>query len=90
MQFLREASATVYEAEGCDACSHSGFRGRTGIYELIVVDDTVRQLIHDRVSEQELAGYARRTSPGIRDDGKAKVLAGVTTVQEVLRVSLED
>ena len=90
LQFLREDEAMVYEANGCETCSQSGYRGRTGIYELVVVDDTIRQLIHDRVSEQELTGYARRISPGIREDGKAKVLAGVTTVQEVLRVSLED
>ena len=80
----------VYEADGCEACQHSGYKGRTGVYELVTVDDTIRQLIHDQVSEQELAGYARRISPGIREDGKAKVLAGVTTVQEVLRVTLED
>lgn len=90
LQFLKEDQATVYDATGCDACGHTGFRGRTGIYELIVVDDTIRQLIHDKVSEQELTAYARQHSPGIRDDGKEKVLAGVTTVQEVLRVSLED
>lgn len=90
LQFLKETSATVYEAKGCDACSHSGYRGRTGIYELVVVDDTIRQLIHDRVSEQELTGYARRMGASIREDGKQKVLAGITTVQEVLRVSLEE
>jgi general secretion pathway protein E len=90
LQFLRESSAFVFESDGCDACSHSGYRGRTGIYELVVVDDTIRQLIHDQVSEQELAGYARRIAPPIREDGKAKVLNGSTTVQEVLRVSLED
>jgi len=90
LQFLREQSAIVFHANGCEACGHTGYRGRTGIYELVVVDDTIRQLIHDQVSEQELAGYARRISPGIREDGKAKVLAGVTTVQEVLRITLED
>ena len=90
LAFLKESSAQVYEAQGCDHCGHTGFRGRTGIYELVVVDDTIRQLIHDRVSEQELTGYARRIAPGIREDGKAKVLSGVTTVQEVLRVSLEE
>ena len=42
-----------------------------------------------RVSEQELAGYARRRTQGIRDDGKAKVLQGVTSMSEVLRVTLE-
>jgi len=90
LQFIREQSAIVFDAKGCEACGHTGYRGRTGIYELVVVDDTIRQLIHDQVSEQELTGYARRISPGIREDGKAKVLAGVTSVQEVLRVTLED
>ncbi len=90
LQFLEEQSAIVYEAVGCEACGPTGFRGRTGIYELVVVDDTIRQLIHDRVSEQELSSYARRIAPSIREDGKAKVLDGTTTVQEVLRVTLED
>ncbi|MEM9623264.1 MAG: type II secretion system ATPase GspE [Pseudomonadota bacterium] len=90
LQFLREQSAIIYEAAGCDACGHTGFKGRSGIYELVSVDDTIRRLIHDQVSEQELAGYARRVGPSIRDDGKAKVLAGVTTVQEVLRVTLDE
>ncbi len=90
LQFLREQSAIVFDGEGCEACGHTGYRGRSGIYELVVIDDTIRQLIHDRVSEQELTGYVRRKSPSIREDGKTKVLAGVTSVQEVLRVTLED
>ena len=56
----------------------------------LVVDDTLRQLIHDRASEQDMTTHARRTSPGIRDDGRDKVMAGLTTVQEVLRVTMED
>ena len=51
--FLNQTTATVYEPNGCDACQNSGYRGRTGIYELVVVDDHLRQLIHDRASEQE-------------------------------------
>jgi len=90
LQFLRVPNGRVYEAVGCEHCQNSGYRGRTGIYELITIDDTMRQLIHDRASELEMAGYARRRSPGIRDDGRDKILAGVTTVQEVLRVTLED
>ena len=89
-QFLKEPSAMVYDAKGCDECSHTGFKGRTGIYELVVIDDKIRQFIHDQVSEQELAGYARRKAPSIREDGKEKILKGITTVQEVLRVTLED
>ena len=90
LQFLRESSATVYDSTGCEMCGHTRYKGRTGIYELIVIDDTIRQLIHDRVSEQELTAYVRQHSPGIREDGKEKVLSGATSVQEVLRVSLED
>jgi general secretion pathway protein E len=68
----------------------SGYRGRSGIYELIVVDDQMRTMIHDGASEQEMEKYARHTTPSIRDDGRAKVLRGETTIEEVLRVTRED
>jgi general secretion pathway protein E len=68
----------------------SGYRGRSGIYELIVVDDQMRTMIHDGASEQEMEKYARNTTPSIRDDGRAKVLRGETTIEEVLRVTRED
>jgi len=68
----------------------SGYRGRTGIYELIVVDDAMRTMIHDGASEQELERHARALTPSIREDGLAKALAGETTVEEVLRVTRED
>jgi general secretion pathway protein E len=68
----------------------SGYRGRSGIYELIVVDDQMRTMIHDGASEQDLEKYARNTTPSIRDDGRAKVLRGETTIEEVLRVTRED
>ncbi|HZO22301.1 MAG TPA: type II secretion system ATPase GspE [Steroidobacteraceae bacterium] len=67
-----------------------GYRGRSGIYELIVVDDQMRTMIHDGASEQELERYARHTTPSIREDGRAKVLRGETTIEEVLRVTRED
>lgn len=68
----------------------SGYRGRSGIYELIVVDDAMRTMIHDGASEQELEKHARQVTPSIRDDGRAKVLRGETTIEEVLRVTRED
>src|SRR5579872_5549983 len=67
-----------------------GYRGRTGIYELVVVDDAMRTMIHDGAGEQELERRARLATPGIRDDGRRKILEGVTTVEEVLRVTRED
>ena len=67
-----------------------GYKGRTGIYELIVVDDQMRTMIHDGSSEQELERHARLVTPSIRDDGRTKVLRGETTIEEVLRVTRED
>ncbi|MEQ8783462.1 MAG: type II secretion system ATPase GspE [Roseibium album] len=90
LAFLKATEARVFEPAGCEHCQQSGYRGRTGVYELIAIDDTLRQLIHDRASEMEMGAYARRVCPGIREDGRDKILAGVTTVQEVLRVTLED
>jgi general secretion pathway protein E len=68
----------------------SGFRGRTGIYELVIVDDQMRTMIHDEAAEHELERYARTMTPSIRQDGLERVLRGETTVEEVLRVTRED
>ena len=70
--------------------SNDGFSGRTGIYELIVVDDHMRRMIHDGVSEQDLEKHARKMTPSIRADGRRRVLAGNTSLEEVLRVTRED
>ncbi|MGB5336087.1 MAG: type II secretion system ATPase GspE [Woeseiaceae bacterium] len=70
--------------------ANGGFSGRTGIYELITVDDEMREMIHGGVSEQELDRHARKTSPSIRADGRRQVLNGTTTLEEVLRVTRED
>lgn len=80
------AETTLYRANPNTA----GFRGRTGIYEVVVVDDTLRRLIHDGASEAELEQHARTLTPSIREDGRAKVLRGETTLDEVLRVTRED
>ena len=74
----------LYRPEG------SGYRGRTGIYELVAVDDTLRTMIHDGSGEHHLERYARTLSPSIRDDGRRKALEGDTTLEEVLRVTRED
>jgi general secretion pathway protein E len=68
----------------------SGYRGRTGIYELIVVDELMRTMIHDGASEQDLERHARLATPSIRDDGLARAMRGETTIEEVLRVTRED
>ena len=68
----------------------TGFRGRTGIYEVIAVDDTMRGMIHDGASEQELERHARTMGPSIRDDGRRRVMDGTTTLEEVQRVTRAD
>ena len=77
---------TLYRA-GPDPNAYSG---RTGIYELIAVDRRLRTMIHDGDSEQALERHARDCGPSIRQDGMRKVLAGATTLEEVLRVTRSD
>ena len=69
---------------------NAGFAGRTGIYELIAVDDRMRSMIHEGTSEQDLERHARTMGPSIRADGRRRVLEGTTTIEELLRVTRED
>lgn len=79
---------TLYRACGCPACSQSGYRGRGGIYELMVFDENTRTLIHDRANEQELRSHAAsRGMLSLREDGYARVRAGVTSLDEIMRVT---
>ena len=80
----------IYHAKGCKECNFNGYKGRTGIYEVIMVDEEVRRMIHGNKSEQEITDYVRAVSPGIREDGSRKVLEGKTTLEEILRVTQKD
>lgn len=78
----------LYHPGGCAACLYTGYRGRTGIYELLVVDDSLRRMIHDRHDEQALRKAAHENGfCSLRQDGVAKAVAGKTSLEEVLRVS---
>ena len=77
---------TLYRAPADD----QGYSGRTGIYELVQVDNTMRTMIHDGAGEHELERYARTLGPSIREDGIRKILAGETTLEEVVRVTRAD
>jgi general secretion pathway protein E len=80
----------LYRPKGCATCGNSGYRGRTGIYELLMVDDGMRHLIHDHVAEQDLRRYALEYGMrGLRQDGMRLVAAGVTSLEELLRVTRE-
>jgi general secretion pathway protein E len=76
----------LYRPAGCDHCKGSGYIGRLGVYELVLIDDNMRQLIHDGAGEQELDAQARTLTPDIFKDGVDKVLKGETSLEEVVRV----
>ncbi|MFT6407780.1 MAG: general secretion pathway protein E [Arenicella sp.] len=80
-------SVNMFESKGCTECDHIGYRGRIGIYELIDMDDGMRRLIHDQVSENELTDHARKTSRSLMQNGFDRVLDGETTLDEVFRVT---
>jgi general secretion pathway protein E len=78
---------SIFEPVGCKACNQIGYRGRTGIYELIPVDETLRGFIHRNESIQTIEAYLRPSVPSIREDGFKRVLAGDTSLAEILRVT---
>jgi len=80
----------LFSAVGCPACNFTGYRGRTGIYELLAVDEPLRRMIHDSASEQDLRDYAvAKGMTSMRADGMRWVRAGDTALEEVLRVTRE-
>jgi general secretion pathway protein E len=76
-------------AAGCPACRGLGYRGRTGIYEVVAVDGEMESLIHGGAAEAELVALARRRGPSLVEDGVRKIAEGVTTVEDVARVAQE-
>lgn len=81
---------TLYKGKGCPKCNYQGYRGRSGIYELVEIDNDMRDMIHDGVGEHALEKHARTMTPSIRYDGIRRVLDGSTSMEEVLRVTKED
>jgi len=76
------------KAQGCAACGHTGYRGRTGIYELLVVDPDLRRMIHDAASEEAIRAHAlAHGMASLRQDGARWITDGTTSLEEVLRVT---
>ena len=85
------ANATFMKGKGCNDCNKTGNRGRFGIFEMFVLDDEARKLIYDKVSSSVLRVRAReRGMRTLREDGARKVLAGMTTAEEVIRATTGD
>ena len=82
-----DADFSLFKPQGCKQCNYTGYRGRTGIYELIEIDEALRTMIYEGASEQDMLRQARLHYPGIESDGRRRVLAGETSMAEVLRVT---
>lgn len=83
-------SPVIYHPVGCSNCRHTGYSGRSGVYELIAIDEPLRTMIHDKSPEQLMRQYARGLYPSLRQDGFRRVLKGETSLEEILRVTGED
>ncbi len=84
----REDGEGRWHPVGCVQCSGTGYKGRTGVYELMVVDENLKELIHNRASEQDLAAAARAAGlKSMREDGDRLVGQGLTSAEEVIRVT---
>lgn len=91
-ELLGTKHITIYSPTGCTTCRNTGYRGRIAIYEIIPIDASLRALIHTNAPESEMEHYARsnfQTLHSIRQDGFQKVIEGVTSIEEVLRVTNE-
>jgi type IV pilus assembly protein PilB len=83
----RHANLELHRGRGCDGCRKTGYRGRTGVYELMVMNDRLRALVLAGSSADQIRAAAREDGMRtLRDDGVQKVMEGITTVEELLRV----
>ena len=89
LQINERDSHSMFRPIGCPKCNNLGYSGRRGIYEIIEIDSELRRMIHDRASEAEMVAHARKDSKSILDDGRDKILSGITSVEEVMRVTHE-
>lgn len=85
-----EPLVTVFHAQGCAYCHNHGYKGRAGIFEMIQLDSTMQQLIHDGAGDIELEKQARLSSPSIQQSALEKVLKGETSLDEAIRITLKE
>ncbi|MFT4608077.1 MAG: general secretion pathway protein E [Urechidicola sp.] len=90
MKYGIESEDTIFQPEGCPKCLQTGYKGRSGIYEVIDVDDVLAGKIHDGKSQADIERYSRTQSNSLRDDGIRRVIEGRTTLDEVFRVTRDN
>lgn len=89
LQLPKEQEVSLYRGKGCAFCKGSGYKGRLGIFEILIVDKELKEMILRRAMKQEIEDFARlkQGMKSLREDGIAKVLAGITTLSELNRVT---
>ncbi len=85
------AGRTLYYGRGCDYCNHTGYKGRRGIFEIMVLDDDLREMIMKHASTAVLRQEARkRGMRSLRESGLLALYDGITTIEEVVRETLQE
>ena len=79
------SGSSAFKASGCSDCNHTGYRGRIGVYELLVIDEALSELIHSEASETELYRYLRQHLGTLQHEARALIAQGVTSIAEVSR-----
>ncbi|MGD0233855.1 MAG: type II secretion system ATPase GspE [Syntrophorhabdales bacterium] len=88
--YLKQGSGTVYKGKGCDECLNTGYIGRVGLFELLILDTKIRHMVQEKKSSEEIKTEAVKDGMlTLRDEGIQKALAGLTTLAEVMRVTIE-
>ena len=80
----------VYKGRGCDECLHTGYMGRIGVFELVVLNSKIRQMVQEERSSDEIKAEAVKDGMvTLREDGIMRAVAGLTSLSEVFRVTIE-
>jgi len=85
-----KSKQTIFQANGCSHCLQTGYKGRSGIYEMIEIDNALANMIHDGGSQPQIESYCHGKNQNLRDDGIRKVISGETTLDEVVRVTRDN
>ncbi len=83
---------TLFNGKGCEKCRFTGYKGRTGIYEILIMDDKIRKMVLDREVLNKIRGYVveKKKMKTLRQDGWEKVKSGITTPSEIIRVTQQE
>ncbi len=82
---------TLFYGRGCEFCNNTGYRGRMGLYEIMIIDDNLRRMIMDNASTAELRAAAKKNGTrSLREAGLLAIYDGVTTIEEVAKETLFD